>query len=291
MNYKLIKIFSFFNLYIYSNKLNFLVLNGYNYLYLIIFLKKNNSSFKKIFNISLNSYQNKPSLNSKFLKINLTYFLKINFNNLNKNFNNLKLLDLKKKFIKNLIEYRNFFNFIFNLKKLKFKNFFKNFHLYFYFFKKIAPNVILFNLKHVVMMLKYIYNYSDFYYLLKNNFLYLNRKIILSDKYLKKNDIIELLYFKNFFFYISKINSLIFKKNNLYKNFSYTNIKNLQKSQTIKLFNNFFFSFFNKNIYYENDFKTLSFVLINKNFCISSFLNYKFFFFNIFLINLYKWKQ
>lgn len=288
MNYKFIKIFFFFNIYTYTNKLNFFISNKYHYLDLIIFLKKNNSSLKKIFNISINSYQNKPLLYSNFFKINLTNFLKINLTNLNKNLNNLKLLDLKKKFIKNLIEYRNFFNFVFNLKKLRFKNFFKNFHFYYFFFKKISTNVILFNLKHVVMFLKYIYNYSDFFYLIKNNFLFLNRKVVLTDKYLKKNDIIEFLYFKNFFFYISKINSLIFKKNNLHKNFNYTNIQNLQKSQTIKLFNNFYFSFFNKNVYYENDFKTLSFILINKNFSISSFLNYKFFFFNIFLINLYK---
>lgn len=258
---------------------------------MIIFFKKNNSSLKKIFNLSINHYNNRNLINFKFTKTNLNYFLKLEHNSLNKNLNFLKLIDLKKKFIKNLIEYRNFFNFIFNLKKMKFKNFFKNFHLFSFFLKKFFSNVILFNLKHVVMTLKYIFNYSDYFFLLKNHFIYLNRNVISTDKFLNKNDLIEFLYFKNYFFYIFKINSVIFKKNILYKNFSYSNTKNLQKSQTIKFFNNYFFSFFNKNFYYESDYKTLTFILINNNFSITSFLNYKSSFFNNFLINLYKWKQ
>lgn len=204
------------------------------------------------------------------------------------------MIDLKKKFIKNLIEYRNFFNFILNLKTYKFKSFFKKFNNINYFIKLKSINFFFYDLKHVLINSKIIFNYSDFLYLLKNSFFFKNRQKIYSNELLNKNDLLEILFFKHYFIYIKKINNLNLKKkkfNN--KNFSYKNIINLKKSNFLRIFNNSSLFVFNKNIFYEIDLKTLSiFILnINKNISNSSLNNYKIYFINFFLINLYKWKQ
>ena len=297
MNYKTIKIFPFINFFYFSSNFNFFLPSNYNNVLFLIFLKKNNSYLKKIFNISSNfnafnvflNKSNTLNLINKFytsLDLNLKYFL------FNKNNNNLKLYDLKKKFLKNFFEYRNFLNFILNLKSLKFKSYFKKINIMKFFFIKKSYNLFYYNLKHVLLFLKLFLNYSDLNFFLKNNFIFLNRALITNDKFLNKNDIIEIIYFKFYFIYLFKIfkNIKNYEKYNN-KNFNYSNLKNLKKSKIVKNFNSNKFFFFSKFYFYESDYKSLSFFFINSNFNFFSNFNYKNSFLNFFLFNLYKWKE
>lgn len=105
--------------------------------------KKNNSIFKKqninknIYNIFYKKYNFLESLTNKncfYLNKYFSFFENNNSSNINNL--NLKLLDLKKKFVLNLYNFKNNFNLILNKKKTKKKTLFKNFKLFIYFFKK-----------------------------------------------------------------------------------------------------------------------------------------------------------
>lgn len=290
MNYKnIIKIFYFFFIFFLNYKSvylnNFLLFSNY-FLFLnnLFFFKKNNSSFKKINNLNnpFNLLQKKNS-NLIFLRKKIfknKYF--IFFNEVNSqqfmNNSNLKLIDLKKKFILNLFDFKHSFNKLLNSKKLKKKSLFKNFNLFFLYFKK---NNFFFeySLVHLLIKLKFIFNYSDYVFLNSNNNIFLNRNNLLKNKMINlyKGDIVEFTISNYFYLYLSKINN-------------YFNIIKLKKKNKQYL-NFFFFDLFNKSKNCESSFKSNSLIFINNLINYRFVSNYFNFFINYYLIKLYKWKN
>ena len=213
--------------------------------------------------------------NEKYIYIK-KYFLFIKSLNTKFNkFNNLKIFDLKKKFIKNLYEFKNYLNIFLLKKKVKNKSnlkFFKYFYKYFkynkFFFEYSVINLIL--------KLKYIYNYSDFYYLINIRYIFINRNVI----------------FKKYICLINYFNILEFVFNKLYINYLikiYALYKLKKKKKRIyKFYWNFYvLDVFNKSYFFENCYKTGTIILILKDFTFFFISNYLSYYINYYLIKLY----
>jgi len=238
---------------------------------------------KKIYSIKNLKDKNKDTNNI------FNYF----FLNYKKKYQLPKIVDVKKKNFSNILKFRNSLNlFLFKKKYYKKK--------YYNFLKKnknfLNPLQILkklFNLQFVLIKLNFFLNFSDYYFFLKNNFIFKNKlKVDGYSTIFKKNDIIEIVYIKNFLFYQLKI----FYSLNKIKNINFLKKKiNLK----FKKFNNNFFlkkikmDFYNKNEIinmFEVDYFSLTFIFLKNNF------NLFFLYFklekkiNFFYLNFLKWK-
>jgi len=143
---------------------------------LYVYFKKSNSIFKrlnKFFSISSinNSVEFSGELFKNYFVLNQYFVFYQDYSVVSNNLNNaLKLNDLKKKFTNNLYNFKDEFNNILNIKKnLKNKTLFKNYKVFFMYFLKYNSFFFEYNLIKVLMKLKYIYNYSDFFFFLKTN--------------------------------------------------------------------------------------------------------------------------
>lgn len=138
----------------------------------------------------------------------------------------------------------------------------------------------------ILINLKYIFNIFDYFFLIGKNKIFLNRKNLKNSKIIvKKGDLIEILYWKFFFFYLVKLNFFLVKINQ--KNFKPKNIDLSTKtlnSKFSKILNYGYNNFFSKYTFFENDFSTLSFFLLYDNIKIMN--NY----FSYFYFSLYRWK-
>lgn len=195
----------------------------------------------------------------------LFYFQNNNFSS------SIKLLDLKKKFFKNLFDYKLLNQNLLSIKLKKKKKNFLDFKLFNYFFKKNNfSNIYIFFL-NLFFLLKLIITYKDLFYLLNNNFIFLNRKRINFFKnsfiFLKKNDIIELIFFKYYFIYINCFFSTIkFLSKKSYA-LNLNNKKSFYFSKILFLYLNNYFIYVNKINYIQSDLKTLTFIVVlNINF-------------------------
>lgn len=238
---------------------------------------------KKIYSIKNLKDKNKDTNNI------FNYF----FLNYKKKYQLPKIVDVKKKNFSNILKFRNSLNLFFFKKKYYKKK-------YYNFLKKnknfLNPLQILkklFNLQFVLIKLNFFLNFSDYYFFLKNNFIFKNKlKVDGYSTIFKKNDIIEIVYIKNFLFYQLKI----FYSLNKIKNINFLKKKiNLK----FKKFNNNFFlkkikmDFYNKNEIinmFEVDYFSLTFIFLKNNF------NLFFLYFklekkiNFFYLNFLKWK-
>jgi len=214
---------------------------------------------KKIYSIKNLKDKNKDTNNI------FNYF----FLNYKKKYQLPKIVDVKKKNFSNILKFRNSLNLFFFKKKYYKKK-------YYNFLKKnknfLNPLQILkklFNLQFVLIKLNFFLNFSDYYFFLKNNFIFKNKlKVDGYSTIFKKNDIIEIVYIKNFLFYQLKI----FYSLNKIKNINFLKKKiNLK----FKKFNNNFFlkkikmDFYNKNEIinmFEVDYFSLTFIFLKNNF-------------------------
>ena len=199
----------------------------------------------------------------------------------------MKFFDLKKKFFKFLTNYKSLYNFYFfkkfNGKKSNFKAFSRNFFFYKNFSLFFENNKLI----QILINLKYIFNTLDYFYLVDKNKIFLNRSVLKnSEILLKKGDLIEIFYWKFYFFYLIKLNSYLFKVNQ--KNFKSKNIDlslRILNNKFAKILNYSYNTIFSKYIFFENDFSTLSFFFVYNNIKLTSN------FFSYFYFCLYKWKH
>jgi hypothetical protein len=250
--------------------------NKSNFFYVILFKKKN--SILKIFNFLIFNYllkiKKKKIYFSTNIKKNIIFksniFLHF-FKNYSKNFLIQKHIDIKKKNFFFIFKFRNNFNTLF-FKKKKYK---KN---YFNYIKGIK-NIInchtllkkLLNVQNILIKLNFFFNYSDFYFFLKNKFIFKNKTVLFKNKpNLKLNDIIELIYVKNFLsfqnkicFFINKFRNVNFLKKKI--NFKIKHNKYNFSIKKIKM------DFYSKNEFFslfELDFFSLTFIFLKNNFSI-----------------------
>lgn len=256
---------------------------------LYVYFKKSNSVFKKLnkfFTFSnFNNFSDSSTIlfkNTFALNKYFVFYQHYNVNSNNSN-NSLKLTDLKKKFTNNLYNFKNEFNLILNIKKtIKTKTLFKNYKIFFMYFLKYNSFFFEYNLIKILMKLKFIYNYSDFFFFSKKQFIYINRTNynpgIMS--ILKKNDVIELIFNKLYIKYLEKILKIS----------SLNKIKKKYKLKSKLTPCYYFFDFFNKTINYESSFKSNTIILFYNNFNLFNLANYYSFFFNYYLLKLYRWR-
>lgn len=266
--------YKFYNITIKINTVNFF----FKFIFKNnIFIKKNNIFIKKINYISNN--------NTIFTTVNnifTNYFLQNSFFFLffQNNFitSSLKLLDLRKKFSKSLFEYKLLNQNLLSLKLKKKKKNYLDFKFFNFFFRKInSYNTYMFFF-NFFFLLKLIINYKDLFYLINNNFIFLNRKKLKSSKtsfiFLKKNDFIELIFFKHYFFYINYFFNSIKYLNKKSYTLNFKNKKSFYSSQILFFYLNNYFIFSNKINYIQSDLKTLTFIIIlNLNSFKSNLLN------------------
>lgn len=294
-NILLIKINFFTNIFFFNYKstyyLNTIFFNNYLFFFRnLYFFKKNNTSFKKLLNLSYYSNNQIKGFNSekillcKKTYIKKKYFIFFNFYN-NKQFLNnssLKLVDLKKKFYLNLISFKSNINIFLSLRSLKQKSYLKKFNYFIFFFKK-TKFFFEYSLIHILLKLKFVYNYSDYFYLKQKNYIYLNRSAMCNNINLfslSKSDILELTIHNFFFFYLSKLNFL-------FKNSKFIN-KKLNKKNLITNF--FLADFFNKSLSIESSYKTNTIIILFNVFSVKHLTNYFSYYLNYYMTSLYKWK-
>ena len=216
-----IKIFIYLNFFffLFTNINNIFLISDIRFIDNIIFFKKFNSILKKK-NLNTASLFTNLKSNSKFdLNSSYKYIFfknKILINQIEENQlqNNMKFFDLKKKFFKFLTNYKSLYNFYFfkkfNGKKSNFKAFSRNFFFYKNFSLFFENNKLI----QILINLKYIFNTLDYFYLVDKNKIFLNRSVLKnSEILLKKGDLIEIFYWKFYFFYLIKLNSYLFKVN------------------------------------------------------------------------------
>jgi hypothetical protein len=204
---------------------------------------------------------------------------------------NTKIFDIKKKNFLLIKKYRNNFRFLFFKKKKYNKSFFnivRNFKKFNSnkFFKHIEVSIQSILIKKFI-----IFSYSDFDFFLKNNFIFLNKKKInQKKKEIKKNDLLEIIVFKNYFIYLIRNIFSIIKLRNINFLKKKINPKNKIKSNNYftKKIKVDFFTKDNQSNMFEIDFSTLSL------FFLDSFITYQNLNFktkrysNFFYINYYK---
>ena len=289
-----IKIFIYLNFFffLFTNINNIFLISDIRFIDNIIFFKKFNSILKKK-NLNTASLFTNLKSNSKFdLNSSYKYIFfknKILINQIEENQlqNNMKFFDLKKKFFKFLTNYKSLYNFYFfkkfNGKKSNFKAFSRNFFFYKNFSLFFENNKLI----QILINLKYIFNTLDYFYLVDKNKIFLNRSVLKnSEILLKKGDLIEIFYWKFYFFYLIKLNSYLFKVNQ--KNFKSKNIDlslRILNNKFAKILNYSYNTIFSKYIFFENDFSTLSFFFVYNNIKLTSN------FFSYFYFCLYKWKH
>lgn len=264
---------SFNHIYFYFNNFNYFI----NY---FIYFKKSNIFFKKINNLETNF--NKITMNSYFFNnylFNKNFYIQQNKLNIKILFfttnefnlkNNLKFIDIKKKFFKNLIEKKNILNFLLSYRLKKYKVNRKNFNYYFYYYKKLNSSFNT-NILNILLFSKFFFSYSDLIFFLSNNYIFLNRKIFkpynlnkLYQLYFFKNNIIEISFNKFYTIFLKK-NIYFFNLMSNHKNLNYKNSKSLYCNNYLKKINNFNYIFFNKFIFFEIDFKTFTIIFLYYN--------------------------
>lgn len=251
------------------------------FLNLYIFFKKSNATLKKINNFNKNT----NLINQKFNFFNENYFLLTKyfffFQQTNNLTNSIKLVDLKKKFILNLYDFKSQFNFILLKKKTKFNTSFKNYKKLFLYFSKFNVFFYEYNILKVLLKTKFIFNYSDFFFFSKKKNIFLNRKFLNLNNVtiFKQNDVLEIIFNKLYINYLEKI-YYIYNKNIVKKKIK---IK-------INASNIYLYDFFNKIKNFEVSFKSSSIILFYDKFNLINASNYYSLFFNYYYIHLYKWK-
>jgi hypothetical protein len=243
----------------------------------LINFKKINTKLNKFENLPINLILLKdkiPLFNNNFKKLsNLKqlFFFSLTYNFNNKN-NSTKTIDLKKKFVLNLKLFRYNINKVLNLCQFKKKKNYKSFLIYYLIFKKFFFFLEI-SIMHILLKSKFIFNYSDYIYLKKKNYLFLNRSSLSLTKqpiFINKNDLIELIFNKYYVFYLIKLNNLFFKL--FYKNNNlFLDMANKKKNIT-KIF--FFFNLFNNSYIFETCYKTNTIFMINKLLSIKHNSNY-----------------
>lgn len=189
-------------------------------------------------------------------------------------------------------------NFLISFKIKKFKKNFKNFSYFFFFFKK-TNNFFNSNLVNILLFSKFFFSYSDLNYFLNKNYIFINRIPFKESNLnsrncnlflLKKNDFLEIIYNKYYFIYLKKKNNYlnVFQKN---KEFYFKNSKLFYKSNFLKKLNNLNNIFFNKFLFFEIDFKTLTIIFLYLPYFNLSYNLSKNNLINKNLLDYYKWKK
>lgn len=237
-----------------------------NYINLYFFI---NNFFKKFIYIYF------KKLNLPFEKKKINFFKKKNnfLKNKNKTF---CVFNFLKKFFKNVLILKfNLKNIYFN-KKINLKKIFNLFkkQLKLNFLKKLKYNLL--KLENFLINNFFIYSQKDILFLIKMRVIFLNKICITHKNYnLKKYDIIEFFFNKNFLLYFKKTKFLKIKFN-------------FKKKKNWIFFYSLFY--FNLKNFFEIDIFSLSIVILN--FFKKNFFNLIFYFKHIILwLNWLMWKN
>lgn len=172
---------------------------------------------------------------------------------------------------------RSFFNILKKQKKTIFNNF---------------ANSIDLSIQNTLIRCKIFLNYSDYFFFLKNNFIFLNKKGLKIQKKIKKGDFLELFFLKNYLFYLIKNSFLLNKLKgiNFFKKKISFKTKKLSHNYLLRKIKIDFLNKDNNRTLLEIDFSILSFFFIksNLNFFNLTLKTKKFY--NIFYTNFLKWK-
>lgn len=255
---------------------------------LLIFLKKKNifflkkDTFKKIIYWRVLS-KSKPK-----------QFVFKNKYNKQKNY---YLLDNTSRFLSTIISNRGAIKFFFfkkHTKQKKITKFLINISKKNNYFISRLSNFIFF----ILLQSHFFFFINDINYFLKNNFIFVNNKLITSRFYeLKPNDCVSLVKFNSYFDYISNIYRFFKKKISKikyrqWKNFKLKKISSTTSKKWLPIFLNKFL-FFKLDIpkYLEVDFFTLSIIYLysEKNIIYKNKIFYKFI--SFYMLKLYNWKK
>jgi len=278
------------NIYIYIHiYLIFIYIQKKNFFFYFSFLLK----IKKLFSsIKLKYRIDCFALKSNFYFFN--FFKKIFKNNkfffFQKN-KKIKLLDFNKLCSSYILKNRKIFRFFFFDKKKKSKklnktilNLKKNNNVNFFY-------KIIFRIDYILSSNHFIYSKIDSNMFLKKKFFFLNRLPVKNlGKILYKNDVIELIFSKFYFFYLLKLKNILYLKNFFLIKFKkkWIDLNKIKKKNSFLSENKFFKYFFSKVL--EINFFCLSIFLL-KNFIDFLFLEWKIKKFLIFFFfSLYNWK-
>lgn len=261
--------------------------------------RANANKNKLLFNRNFN--KKPPKLKSKKLIIPKSSFKNISFNVKtlkSKKYNfSQKTMDFKKKFVLILKKNRNLlrsflkikpkrkFNFnkyIKNLSKSNYKGF-----LYFYEY----------NIVNILVRSNFFFNHKDCSWFLKNGYISLNGKVLISEKtVLKPLEIVNVSYSNYFYFYYRKnLNDCL---NNLYRfNKKIWKINQKKKNYLVKnteKYSNWIYrSIYIKNdipVFIEVDYISMTLVMLNYTFNVNYVDYYNLKFLNLYLNRLYNWK-
>ena len=273
-NHKFIEFFQ--NIFVQNDFNKFQRLNNF------IKFKHKLGFFKKVNSIK-NVYLNKNNMfKFNFLDNANKHAL---FND-NLSFKNFDFVEKKLFFYKNN---RQILKFI--LKKNKKRDYFIN-----KFIKKISKSSIInsftffeFSITNVLLNSNFFLNKNDVYYFIKNNFVYINNKVVSNiNTLVKKNDLISVCYNKYYYFlYKNNLNNLNLNINKYNSFFKKTNTNNLKND----------FNFVNKLIslkndvpeYLEIDYVSMSLILLYTDYTTFNCFDFKLV--NLFLRRLNNWKR
>lgn len=263
--------------------------------FLLYFLRKKFSIIKTIFSF-FNFFNFKLK---KYTKINekkiislkhsiILYFLKIK----RQGYIGQKTIDLRKKSFSIIFKFR------FNIKKIFFLK--KKFNRKFFIFLKNKKNINFKNLSNsvnlsilnILIKNKIFLNHYDSLFFLKNKFINLNKRPVLTDKTFNNGDFLELIFFKNYvFFLITNILLLNKMKSvNFFKNKINPRAKTIASDYLLKKIKvDFYFKNLALNLI-EIDFQTLSLFFLKTNINIFNINLKSKKFLNLFYLNLLKWK-
>ncbi len=287
----------YFDLVIYKNSIKL-------YSFYSILLKKQNSFLKKKVNLLNNFYTisqksknfDDLDLNNSYLTTwdNLKYKFFLNYSN---KLDLTKVLDLRKKVKKTILENRKLFsNFLlFNSKR----SFRINRLALLLGQKKIwhmCSNLEL-SIISVLVNSKLVYSNSDAKNFLANGFVYVNRQMVSDYSYIvKSGDVVELVFSKLYYMYMLRLKLVNEKVNLKMKNKLWVKLRNkinLTKGNELYLIN----MYKNNNIYkfyipsyMEVDYSVLTVIIVAN---LKSYLDFSFFFrkfLSYFFIRHYGWK-
>lgn len=299
------KLFNYTNIFLnYSFYRLYLINDKYSYLFNYILLKKQNSFLKKKINLFNNFYSMTQKNNRLWerkvtLNYDLTYFInqyKIDAD-LFSNLDCQKLVDLKKKLKKTILDNRKIF------RRLSFNKSTRSQHItnFISFFgkKKLWQNIHNFEFRIINILLGsgLLRSYQDGLYLLRLKGVYINRILVKNSNYIvKKGDCVELIYSKLYFLYLLKFKYICEKNIMKIRTKIWIKFKNKHSLTThnedniLNIYINNWLLKYSIPLYLEVDYFTLSIVVVAnlKNVHELSFFFRRFFTF--YLYRLYNWK-
>lgn len=273
------------------------------YLFNYILLKKQNSFLKKKINL-INSFYGVFQKSNRFIDRNKNFrylnfffkYYKIDFET-KLSINTQKIIDLRKKLKKLILENRKFVNSSVFSKAVRSYKLTRWFNL---LGRKKNWNIfVLYELKllNIFLLVHFVRSFTDVIKLIKLGGIYVNRLVQFNHNYIcKKGDLLELFVSKIYFIYLIKYKNISEKNIVKIKNKLFLKLKNkysLTRSnehQLLKLFkDNLVFKYYIP-LYLEVDFLTLTVIILQnvKNFNEINFFFKKFFI--LYLFRLYNWK-